>query len=258
MEYTKFLEEVENRIREQAGENYTVTRGRVVKNNGMELDGISICEKGYNVAPTMYLNSLFEEYVRGQMRMDEVIGSIWSTYQKHKEFKLGEKWTGFGPFEEYRRNIIYRLVNYEQNKALLENIPHRRFLDLALTYHCVVAMGDEGVSTFRIFDSVMSAWGIDEETLWENAKENTPRLFPCKIQSMSEIMQRFLGEMMGEEDWPEDATETFAQNIYVISNERENYGAAAILYKDALEDFAQEMEQDYYILPSSIHEGATC
>jgi hypothetical protein len=42
--------------------------------------------------------------------------------------------------------------------------------------------------------------------------------------------------------------------MYVISNRDKINGAACILYKDVLKDFAQTIESDLYILPSSIHE----
>ena len=42
--------------------------------------------------------------------------------------------------------------------------------------------------------------------------------------------------------------------LYVLTNAIGINGAATIFYPGALEAFAQEVGQDFYILPSSIHE----
>ena len=42
--------------------------------------------------------------------------------------------------------------------------------------------------------------------------------------------------------------------MYVLTNESSLNGASCILYEDVLYDFAHEIDNDLYILPSSIHE----
>ena len=40
----------------------------------------------------------------------------------------------------------------------------------------------------------------------------------------------------------------------IVTNEAKTYGAATLLYDDMMKTIASVMEQDFYILPSSIHE----
>ena len=42
--------------------------------------------------------------------------------------------------------------------------------------------------------------------------------------------------------------------MYVLTNQSHLNGASALLYKDILRDFAHSLEENFYILPSSIHE----
>lgn len=42
--------------------------------------------------------------------------------------------------------------------------------------------------------------------------------------------------------------------MYVLSNTERFYGASAILYPKILLQFARSIGQDFYILPSSVHE----
>lgn len=37
-----------------------------------------------------------------------------------------------------RENIIFQLINTEQNKKLLNDVPHREFLDLSIIYRMVI------------------------------------------------------------------------------------------------------------------------
>ena len=42
--------------------------------------------------------------------------------------------------------------------------------------------------------------------------------------------------------------------MYVVSNKKNLFGASAILYSDYLEEWAEELECDLYVIPSSVHE----
>ena len=43
-------------------------------------------------------------------------------------------------------------------------------------------------------------------------------------------------------------------NMYVLTNQDKQYGAATILYENIISDFAKKNNSNIYILPSSIHE----
>ena len=42
--------------------------------------------------------------------------------------------------------------------------------------------------------------------------------------------------------------------MYVLSNTIRNFGAAAIMYDRRLEHIGEYLREDYYVLPSSVHE----
>ena len=62
MEYREFINYIKENSAYIAGEGGTTTINHVIKNNGCELDGRVIMEKGRNISPTIYLNGFFEEY----------------------------------------------------------------------------------------------------------------------------------------------------------------------------------------------------
>ena len=67
--------------------------------------------------------------------------------------------------EQLLNSLIPRVVNYEWNKEMLEGLPHRRFLDLAITYEIEI----EKNSTCRVRNGMIAASDITEEELYEAA-----------------------------------------------------------------------------------------
>ena len=61
-----------------------------------------------------------------------------------------------------------------------------------------------------------------------------------------------MAEMMGMD--PEMMSEDMAPPMYVMSNESKINGAAAMIFTEKLQEFADAHETNLFILPSSIHE----
>lgn len=67
MEYKDFVEQVKAQIQDFLPEKFAdaeVTVHQVVKNNDCVLDGLTIRTEESNIAPTIYLNSYFEQILR--------------------------------------------------------------------------------------------------------------------------------------------------------------------------------------------------
>ena len=67
---------------------------------------------------------------------------------------------------------------------------------------------------------------------------------------MSDAIERMTGiEVLG------DIEDTDKEDMmYILSNRIRSHGAAAILYEGCLEGIGAILEENYYILPSSVHE----
>ena len=69
-------------------------------------------------------------------------------------------------------------------------------------------------------------------------------LLPDEFQTMRAVIEELTGmEETGKED-----------RMYILSNEIRSYGAAAILYEGRLEKIGDYLKENYYVLPSSVHE----
>lgn len=85
MEYKDFVEQVKAQIQDFLPEKFAdaeVAVHQVVKNNDCVLDGLTIRTEESNIAPTIYLNSYFEQIQDGT-EMDDVLGQIAAIYQAH-------------------------------------------------------------------------------------------------------------------------------------------------------------------------------
>ena len=218
-----------------------------MKNNGIILNGLTVMGENCNISPTIYLNEFYEAYENGIMTLGGVVDEVMDTYDRNKVNQSVDM-NRFMKYELVKDKIIYKLVHAEKNSELLADVPHIRLYDLAIVFQCLVAEEAIGNATVLIHNAHLKLWRIDEKELYKDAIANTPYLLPYEITAMQEIIRQLL-EL--DEDLP---IEEGRLPMYVLSNKTRIFGAACILYPNVLKDFANKLESDLYILPSSVHE----
>ena len=161
----------------------------------------------------------------------------------------------FLDYERVKDRIVYKLINTEKNKELLEDLPHIEFLDLSIVFQCMVAQEDIGTASILIHNVHLKLWDVSVEKLYQAAKENTQRLQKYEIKSMSEVLCE-ITRAENPEEFAEYREEAFSDNVpmYVLSNQRRVEGAACMLYPNLVRDFAEAVGSSFYIIPSSVHE----
>lgn len=269
MEFDDFLEIVKKNVEDALGAACTVSFSRVRKNNGVYFHGIVIRCGDSSICPAIYLDSYYGELLEGR-DMEHIIQEVLGQYRDAMKQELSENIDL--SYEHVKRNIVYRLVNREKNEALLSECPTTEFLDLLVTYHIIVhGISDKEQASIRVTKEMMEMWGVDLKELSEIAEENTKRLLPPLLCSMREMLGRLMleqeqrkeltgpleeGESCGTVDLEELALKmTSGQpEMYILTNEKSLYGAAAVLYKDLIPEFAGKLGSDLYLLPGSVHE----
>lgn len=175
--------------------------------------------------PTLYYDDFYEHYLQhGDISL--ILKSMVDIFvEASKRFCFDMEDT-----EWLKSNVVMTLVNKEANMHLLDKVPHREFLDLAIIYRIICDTVEEGFISFIVENDFMDGQlGLNENELYDLARENTPRLLPVNELKM-----------------PSD--------FYVLTNENKIYGAAVILYENVLEEYTEKLGGDILILPSSIHE----
>lgn len=238
------------------GSRYSISIQAVTKNNGIHLTGLAIREKGINVAPTIYLESLFERY-QGGMTMEAVCREVMRVYGQNKAEQDFDT-SVVMDFNQAKDRICLKLVNAGKNRELLADIPHIPYHDLAIVFYVLVSKGEDGVSTTLVRDSFLDIWGANTQTLYPIAMGNTQRIFRGCVQSLGSIMAGMTEDMLDAADSGEfydmPAITEDAFPMYIATNYDRLNGASVLLYPNLLRDFAACIGSDFYILPSSVHE----
>lgn len=274
--FTSFTRIILKNLQEMLGENYSVFSQNVTKNNGIELTGVIAKRKGCNASPTIYINEFYHDGM-AEPEIKQVVDMLYDDFQA-AEFEDDVDLSEFIEFETAKKKIAFKLVHGEQNRELLKLIPHRLFYNLAMVfYYTVQETPFYGKAAILVYNTHMQRWGTNEEELYQIAMENTPALFPGVIDSMQDVMRGILEEELKEEILPaeqgkeksaisgENQTDDLAGQIledvkemkmpmYVLTNQQKLYGAACMLYPGVLKAFSEENGQDFYVLPSSVHE----
>ena len=151
-------------------------------------------------------------------------------------------------FERIKTRLACKMINYEKNKLLLQEIPYISYLDLAVVFYYSLENEEIGSGTILIYDSHLSMWKISKEQLYEIARRNTPKLFPYEFKAMGELIAEAFEDSVSPED------EEQALPMYVLTNSERHLGAVNILYDSILSSIGERIQDSFFILPSSVHE----
>ncbi len=253
MTYEMFMEVVTEKFKNYLPQDYQDMEVRVepVKKVNCILDGITLVggEQERRILPTLYINHMYDCY----MESNDLQGVLQAAVTQMVELMQNHSQMPTLDWENAKSNIVFQLVNTEQNKEMLLNMPHREFQDLSIIYSLVVSIEAQGIQNIKV-DNSLAAWlGFDEEQLFNLATVNTKRILPPCIKSMNEMMH----EMFSEGNMPAEMIVEempLEQTMWIITNNRNLNGAVSMLYEDKLHMLAQQMDTDLYILPSSTHE----
>lgn len=239
--------------------SYEVELHKVIKNNGITLDGLTIRKKGECISPNIYLNSYFESYQMGKP-LTAIMEEIICFYESAKEERAFEV-ADIRDFSAVKNKIVLRLVNYEKNKELLKNCPYKKYLDLAVTFRYIASKDSVGIASSLISNTEFKLWNIQLEELYQIALFNTMREFPWQMNSLAKVisdcLKDKLPDMQSDElfsDIEQIKDKENGVSMYVLTNDAGINGATCILYDNVIKHFAKVQESNIFILPSSVHE----
>lgn len=242
--YEKFCINMQNALKKKIREGSTVHLQTVRKVNGVILRGITITSESGNIMPTIYLDKFFSMYKDGSS-FEEIVILFLKEYEKagvEGDFDI----QFFSEYQKVRPRLGFKLLHYEMNRELLEQIPHRRYLDLAIVCYCDIKDKRIGHGSILIRKEHMEMWEVDDEQLIQDAIKNMPYLYPVDFMNMSVVLKELYRDPANLLD--------VELPMFVLTNTERINGAASLLYEGQLEKIAKILDQDYYVLPSSIHE----
>lgn len=252
--YQEFKHLLADEIKKNFNDGTDIEVHTIIKNNSIELEGMIIVKEGRNVSPNFYLQFYYEDYLRGA----DIAGIAQNMAEKYNKMQNNE-FSGFSlDINNCMDKIVCRLVSYEKNSRLLEDIPYIPFLDMAIIFYCLVVENENGIGSVRVSNSIMEGWGMTVKTLYTVAIHNTERLFPkvfCPLGLMlKNILNRESQDMPEVFEDVEDCCYNEEEAPFILTNSKGVNGSAAILYPDCLKNIGKMTQTGIYIIPSSIHE----
>lgn len=243
MNYQEFLQTIKKEVESRFDSDYTVMIEEIEKNNGLILDGLIILNPRLNISPNIYLNPYYHNYLNGIAIVD-IVDEIVDLYYRvvpSKNVNLDL----ITDFSKAQKRLTLKLVNYDKNLFRLNNIPHYKYLDMAIIFCCIYDIEDSSYSSMLIRNEHLKMWNITADELYKIAIDNTPKLLPVTINNIFDAIKDYISI----NDFPDENPQ-----MYVITNKMKLHGASAILYTDILKNLSQKFDKDLILLPSSIHE----
>ncbi len=258
MDFQQFCEYIRDNIRHFLPENLSIKDISIqscTKNNGNVLTGLQISVPGSPLSPVLYLNSAYDSYRNGYSSLDTVMKNTSNLFIRELP-RLGPMdFSYFKDFDSVKDSIYCKLINYDSNKELLADVPHKKLEDLAVVYYYKFpqtdVFGNVGNATITIHNSHLEMWDVSVDVLHATAKENIERE-PVRFKSIMEYLSHLYG-MEGME-MPDFNPEEGYIPMYIASNEDMVHGAAVVLNDKWMAELNEKMDGSFLIFPSSIHE----
>ena len=252
MSYEEFKKKIIDELITFYEDDAQVIVAHVTKNNGIELEGVSIRHKDseQEAIPLVYLNYLYDTYQKKEFDIDTCVGMIVDMIEK-KSGKESIKWFvhDIMEWERIKEDVYPILVSTESNPESLSSLISINWLDLSICYLIRRRMGLDEFS-IKINEELFENYGISKEELHKQAILNLEK-DGYGIYDLGQCIQA----MMNNEDTRRISTpEVQSGEMYIFRNESACYGAAGILSQKILWETIGYAGLDCYIIPSSVHE----
>ncbi len=226
------------------------------KNNGVLLHGMIIRDQVSPIAPNIYIDGIYEQFLKGT-KIEDCIEKAKAMYaESNKKVEIPD---GFmASFSKVEDQIFPKVINHDKNDEMLKRVPHAKLGDLAVTFQVYLSEFDGvGICTVTITNDMCKIWGVGTEQILDKALQNLRSKSGISIRSLFSIVSEI---MLKSKDYDADRDilqrhgEDGTPQMFVMTNITKVNGATGLLECDKLANFADRVDSDLYILPSSINE----
>lgn len=250
MEYKTFKEAVLTGLKETSGGDTEIRTEKILKNNGKHYDGVRIIKDGAEVfpCPVLPLQWFYGAYCDGDMSIAGCTRMIQEISEEYRNMGgIAEMVQRITDWEQVKESIYPILLSTEENQEMLEKLVSTPMLDLSVVYIYRGEIGRRGAAV-KINPQMLEAYGISREELHRQAMQNLADDGHC----FRDLRRFVLEKMCGSADEYGVPVDEQAEDFYILTNGVMFYGAAGILDRKRVREFAGG--RDFYILPSSLHE----
>lgn len=188
----------------------------------------------YASYPVANLSKMYENYLGGVSIETLFEDMKYIVFMPVKSTDVAKCMSSYAFMKE---RLFVRLSNAVFNEQLLNEVPHKKIHDLAMTYHVCISSNPNSLMSTIVNYRMLETMGIEEDKLHEDALRNSRHILMPVVKPIS--------EMIG---LPSDSS------MQVVTDTINVNGAAAIMYPEVREKLTRQFGGDFFIIPSSIHE----
>ena len=251
MEFGDFQEMITEGLKQIYGDGVEIDTDLVLKNNGTNYHGMYIFRKDseYKACPVINLDNVYEAFNHGVSFEDCVYG-IYRTRGTLSNPKGVEMIMEMASdWEMVKDNVYPILLSTEENQGMIKDLVSKPVLDLSVVYSIRIELHGKGSLGIKINRKLLESYGISNEELHKQAMKNLEKDGYEFLDATALIKEAYqLKETEDEQEVGYDPD----PEMYILTNRTRIYGAAGILHKKLIREFAKG--RDLIILPSSMHE----
>ena len=261
MNFNEFVNEVKDNIKRFLPEAYENAEVSVMDYQKLNTTykGLMVKKEDETITPTINMDQLYKAYQNQPgVTMESVCRRIADVVM---EAPIQVNLKSIMDYDIAKDNLFIRVSSAETNKEVLENAPHQLKEDLAITYHVAVGKDQDGLSSMFIKNDLLEQYGISAEQLHEDAMKSSPHVMIPEVSSIGALIDEMYQKniLMLTPDEREMLQETLQESsemptFFVVTNTERIDGAGVIFYPEFMDNMGELLGNDFFILPSSIHQ----
>ena len=257
MSQEEFYEYVKNDIKYSLPSTYRgaqIELETVYGNNDVILHALNITGGNGYIVPPIYLDDYFEAYSYLDVDVDMIEDEIAKRRMLYED--SGVSWQEIADYESAKARLQILLCDPKTNEEFLKDKVYSREGDFAAVYRLIIAENGNEYAFAPVTDELMQEWNVDLDTIRKDAilaeDQRTP-LFTKMIDLL--YHGKNADNLFMRKDGVFDKTERYSLPL-ALTNRSHKYAAGLILNGSLLDKVGEILQEDFYVLPSSIHEVA--
>lgn len=247
MNFEEFLSAVMNELQRKLGDEYKMEKQTLRGMNNSIKHSLMLVKSGINVHPLVPMDKWYQHYTLHCGDISEIAEKICEICRNH--ICIRKDISEFIQWDSAKNNIRVKVINTEKNRDFLNEVPHRKYLDLSQIYYVILQdTGLEENMAFQIRNEHMAFWGVSESLLHDTAWGNMGN-HDVDFRKMSDVLDSLLDEsgmkpVDGIGDMP----------VYILGSKSGQNGAIYMCDEEMLREIGGFLKGDFWLLPSSVHE----
>lgn len=246
MTYPEFREAIFETVQELLPDEVTTRLLEVEKLNSSLRHGILFTKENVPFSPTIYLEPYYQAFIKGE-DISVLANELVRCYKEDTN-DFPECVLNLVNFENAKDNIFAKLIHLKENENLLNITPHQVFLDFAIITYYQIDNSEVFHGTVLLNDKLVEHWKLTNEELLAWAIQNTKDKKKAQFNDIVKVLDSILTE---------EEIIIYHQSLnkmYVLTNEEKYFGSILIYFPEVLQKIRSLLEDDFYLLPASVHE----